>query len=208
MAGAIAAGPGRAAATDVSDVALFTGGVASAFVLHEGCHAVANYALGNTPSIENVDFLGVVPFFAVSPEIACGPGGCTKRDGTSFGAGKPGLFTIVTAGIQCQHLEDEILLTTAPDLRRQDAAFRKGMLAFNTLTSIAYVAANWMGAEPPAGDLRGAYRDTGAPQHLTNVLVLGAAALDIARYVWPENEWLPWVSRAVKLGVTGITFTL
>ncbi len=211
VAGALTAAlalPRPATADDVGTVALFAGGAASAFLVHEGCHAAANFAFGNTPTIERVDFLGVIPFFAVSPNISCSGGTCTKADGTRFGAGRPGLYTIIMGGIQCQHVEDEIILSTEPALRDRDAPFRKGMLAFNTLTSIAYVAANWAGAEPPAGDLRGTYRDTGAPRHLTNALVLGAAALDIARYLFPENAWLPWASRVVKVGVTGITFTL
>ncbi len=114
----------------------------------------------------------------------------------------------MTAGIQCQQLADEIILTHDPALRIHQAPFRKGMLAFGTLTSIAYVLSNWASVEPPAGDLRGAYRDTGAPRNVVNLLVLSAAVLDLSRYFFPDAPLLPWLSRAAKIGVTGITFTL
>jgi hypothetical protein len=190
-----------------TSVALFVAGGATAFLAHEGCHALANFAFGNTPRLERVSFVGVVPFFTVSPGIQCVGDTCVKRDGQPFADGRPGLYTILTAGLQCQHLADEIMLTSEPRLKDREAPFRKGMLAFNTITSVAYVAANWLGAEPAAGDLAGVYRDTRAPRTLTNVLVLGAAALDIARFLAPDAPALPWLSRAAKLGVTGITFT-
>jgi hypothetical protein len=193
---------------DWSSATLFAAGTASAFLMHEGCHAAANFAFGNRPHLEAVNFAGVLPFFAVAPGITCANGTCYDRDGRRFGGGRQGVFTIVMAGIQCQHLADEIILTSDPALRAHDAPFRKGLLAFNTLTSIAYVAANWASLEPPAGDLRGTYRDTGAPRNLVNALVLGAAVLDLSRYFFPDVTWLPWLSRAAKLGVTGITFTL
>lgn len=195
-------------APDWSSVALFAGGAASGFLAHESCHAAANFAFGNTPTIESVSFAGFLPFFAVSPGIQCSGATCRERDGTEFGAGRRGLYTIVMAGLQCQHLWDEIILTHDPALRHHDAPFRKGMLAFGTLTSIAYVMSNWAGLEPSAGDLRGTYRDTGAPRNVVNVLVLSAAVLDLSRYFFPEVPWLPWLSRAAKIGVTGITFTL
>jgi hypothetical protein len=205
----VSADPQGAPGTGIgwSSVGLFAAGAATAFLAHEGCHAIANFAFGNTPRLERVSFVGVLPFFTVSPGIQCPGDRCVKRDGQPFDGGRPGLYTILTAGLQCQHLADEIMLTTDPRLKEREAPFRKGMLAFNTLTSLAYVAANWAGAEPPAGDLAGVYRDTRAPRNLTNVLVLSAAALDIARYFAPDAPALPWLSRFAKLGVTGITFT-
>ena len=206
--------PGAARASDGDSglswgtSATFAGGAATAFLLHESCHAAANFAFGNTPHIESVRFLGIVPFFAVSPDISCPGGRCVDRDGKPFGAGQRGLFTILTAGIQCQHVEDEIILTGEPSLRAADAPFRKGMLAFNTLSSIAYVVANWASLEPSAGDLRGLYRDTSTPRTAMNVLVLGVAALDLSRYFFPDVPALAWASRIAKVAVTGLTFEL
>lgn len=188
--------------------AAFAGGAATAFAAHESCHLFANLAFGNTPHLESVSFLGFVPFFSIASGVSCVGGRCTNRDGQPFGAGPRGLFTILSAGLQCQHLEDEVILTHEPSLRFVEAPFRKGMLAFNTLTSMGYVLANWLSVEPPAGDLSSIYRNTAAPRTFMNVMLLGVVALDLARYFYPDVAWLPWASRISKLAVTGVTFTL
>jgi hypothetical protein len=82
------------------------------------------------------------------------------------------------------------------------------MLAFNTLTSIGYVLANWTGVEPVDGDIRGIHRDGGAPRLLMSSVVLGIAAMDIARYYFPEARWLAWLSRVAKVSVTGVAFAM
>src|SRR4051812_30042055 len=185
--------PAARADWDWGDAGLFAAGAATAFVAHEAGHATANLALGNVPRIDSVSFLGVVPFFSVAPHISCAGDTCYKRDGSGFGAGRRGLALIVLAGFDVQHVTDEILLTRDPDLRRQGAPFRTGMLAFNTLTSVAYVVANWTGAEPGAGDLAGAVRDTGASRALMTTTLLGIAGIDIARWALPDAPWLAWV---------------
>ena len=78
--------------TDVTfaSVALTATGFLTAFVVHEACHAVANLAFGNVPTLEPVRFLGVVPFFAISPGIQCRGGTCTKRSGAPFYPGPRG----------------------------------------------------------------------------------------------------------------------
>ncbi len=187
-------------------LALFAAGAATGFVAHESCHVAANLAFGNTPHLESVTFLGFVPFFAISPNVECRNGHCTTPSGQPFG--KQALYTIVSAGIQCQQYEDEVILTLEPRLRFEDAPFRKGMVTFNTLLSVGYVLSDWAGIEPPAGDMVGIHRDAGAPRHLMNTLVLGVAGLDIARYFFPDASWLAWVSRSLKVTVTGVVFTL
>jgi hypothetical protein len=82
------------------------------------------------------------------------------------------------------------------------------MLAFNTLLSLGYVLANVAGVEPVDGDLRGMKRDGGAPRGLAVGLVFSIAALDIARYYFPESRWLTWLSRAAKVSVTGTAFAM
>ena len=131
-----------------------------------------------------------------------------KRDHEHYWAGRPGLYTIVSAGIQCQHYEDEVILSQRPGLRMDSAPFRKGMLAFNTLLSIGYVLANWTGAEPVDGDITGIHRDGGAPRLLLSSMVLGIAVVDIARYYYPRARWLAWLNRVAKLSVTGIAFAM
>jgi hypothetical protein len=192
----------------LQQVPRFAAGVATGFAAHEGCHLAANLALGNRPRLEPVTFAGAVPFFAISPGIRCDGDRCTTRSGATFGPGRQGLFAILTAGLQCQQLEDEALLTRTPRLRAEEAPLRTGLLAFNTLGAVAYVAASWAGVEPPQGDLRSASREAGAPRHLVNALVLGAAALDVARWLYPDAGWLAWASRAVKVGAGGVVLTL
>jgi hypothetical protein len=188
--------------------AIFAGGAATALATHESCHLIANWATGNQPSFEPVSFLGFIPYFAIVPSIHCRNGDCHKRNGEHYWAGRPGLYTIVTAGLQCQHYEDEVILTRRPELRMDSAPFRKGMLAFNTLLSIGYVLANWTGVEPVDGDIAGIHRDGGAPRLLLSSMVLGIAVVDIARYYYPRAPWLAWLNRVAKVSITGIAFAM
>jgi hypothetical protein len=193
------------------DAAFFLGGAVTAFSLHEGGHLVANLAYGNTPHLEPVSFAGFIPFFSITSDITCRGDRCTypvAGGSASFGGGRRGLFTILMAGFHAQHVSDELILSLNPALRYEEAPYRKGMLAFNTLTSIGYVAANWVGLEPEKGDLYGAYAMTGAPRHVVNSILLGVAVLDLARYAFPGVRWLAWASRAAKLGLVGVTFTI
>jgi len=187
---------------------VFLAGAGAAFLAHEACHLAANYATGNQPRYQWVTFLGFIPFFAITPSITCRNGECYKKNREPYYLGRPGLYTIVSAGLQCQHYEDEIILTTRPDLRMLDAPFRKGMLAFNTLLSVGYVLANLAGVEPTDGDLRGIKRDGGAPRAPMVTLVFSIAAMDIARYYFPQSRWLAWLSRAAKVGMTGAALAM
>jgi len=188
---------------------LFVAGAASALVIHESCHVVTNLSFGNVPHLEPVNFLGVIPFFAISPEVHCVGSQCYKANGQPFGPGRQGLFVIYSAGLQCQQLGDEIILTEEPRLRERTAPFLTGMLTFNTLASIGYVFANWLGLEPPTGDLRGLY-SIGAPRPLTNLLFLAIGLMDITRYFFPQTPFdlLPWASRASKIAVAGLVITV
>ena len=188
--------------------AIFASGAVTALAAHETCHLLANLAMGNWPGVQSVTFMGFIPYFAIVPSIRCRGGDCKKHDGEPFSPGRAGLYTIVSAGLQCQQYEDEVILTRRPGLRMDNAPFRKGMLAFNTLMSIGYVLANWAGLEPTDGDIRGIYRDGTAPRFLLSSMILGIAAVDIARYFHPGARWLAWLNRVAKLRVTGIAFGL
>ncbi|HTP52723.1 MAG TPA: hypothetical protein VMK42_18695 [Anaeromyxobacteraceae bacterium] len=189
-----------------SNAGLFLAGGATAFVAHETCHVLAGLALGNVPTVQPVKFLGVIPFFAISPGITCVGNACYKANGTPFPPGPRGLYFIVSAGILCQEAEDEVILSLEPGIRYQDAAFLKGMLAFNTLASVGYALANLFNLEPPEGDLRAMSRLVPVPHAVLSGLVLATAALDISRYYFPDAEWLPWVSRVTKLATVGVIF--
>jgi hypothetical protein len=187
-----------------TSVALTAAGFLTAFVVHEACHGVANLAMANVPTLEPVTFLGFVPFFAVSPNINCVNGTCVKRDGSPFLPGPTGYAFIVSSGILCQEITVEIILTGNPRIRHETAPFLKGMLLFNTATSVAYGIANLVGVEPPEGDLHGMDKQPGVPHGVFAALVLGTAALDVARYFLPEVGWLPWVSRGSKVLTVGL----
>jgi hypothetical protein len=192
--------------TDVTfgSVAVTAAGFLSAFLVHEACHGVANLVMGNVPTIEPVRFLGFVPFFAVSPGVTCRNGTCVRRDGAPFLPGPRGYATIVTAGIVCQEVTDEIILSVKPGLRQEKAPFLKGMLLFNTAASVAYGIANLTGIEPPEGDLHGYDSVSRVPHGLFAAVVIGTAALDVARYFLPDSPWLPWVSRGSKVVTVGM----
>jgi hypothetical protein len=188
----------------VGSVAVTAAGFLTAFVVHEACHGLANLAMGNVPTIEPVRFLGFFPFFAVSPGVICRNGTCVRRDGSPFYPGPRGYAVIVSSGILCQEITDEIILSTRPDLRREKGAFLKGMLLFNTAASVAYGIANLAGIEPPEGDLRALDAVSPVPHGVFAAAVLGAAALDIARYFLPDTQWLPVVSRGTKAVTIGL----
>ncbi len=187
---------------------LFLAGAAAGFAAHEGCHVAANLAMGNVPQLEPVRFAGAIPFFSIAPGITCGRDRCTTRSGAPFSPGLRGLSIILTAGLQCQHLYDEVILTHEPDLRAADAPFRTGMLAFGILASLAYVTADVASFEPPAGDLSALYRDTKVSRRAMNALLAATALLDAARYALPRTPVLPWASRASKGATFGVSLAL
>jgi hypothetical protein len=198
------AGPPELTGVTFESVALTATGFLTAFVVHEACHAAANLAFGNVPTLEPVRFLGFVPFFAVSPGIQCAGGACTKRSGAPFYPGPRGYQVIVGAGIVCQEVTDEIILTARPRIRTERAPFLKGMLLFNTAASVAYGIANLAGIEPPEGDVRGYDSVARVPHGVLAATVLATAALDVARYFLPDEAWLPWVSRGTKVVTIGL----
>ena len=188
----------------VGSVALTATGFVTAFVVHEACHAVANLAMGNVPTLEPVRFLGFLPFFAVSPNIQCRDGACVKANGDPFLPGPRGYAVIVTSGLLCQEITDEIILSTRPGIRHETAPFLKGMLLFNTAASVAYGIANLTRIEPPQGDLYGFDQVSRLPHGVFAAVILGTAALDVARYFLPDVAWLPWVSRGSKAVTVGL----
>ncbi len=196
--------------TDVTpaSVALTAAGFVTAFVVHEACHGVANLAMANVPTLEPVRFLGFLPFFAVSPNIQCRDGTCLRRGGEPFQPGPPGYAFIVSSGILCQEITNEIILTEHPRIRYESAPFLKGMLLFNLATSVAYGIANLAGIEPPQGDLHALDTIGGIPHGVFAAVVLGTAALDVARYFLPDVGWLPWVSRGSKVVTVGLVVAL
>jgi hypothetical protein len=187
------------------DLGLGAAGAVSGFLLHESGHLLANLLLGNVPNVHGTRVWGALPFFVIRPRIDCTGDHCTKHNGHEFGPGQNGAFFIVTAGFHAQHATDEILLTRTPNLRQRDAPFQKGLLAFNVFLSVFYAAGTFTGLEDPYGDLGGAARRSGMHEAWL-ATVLAPAALDTYRYFVPCTRWAPWVSRASKASLFGLTF--
>lgn len=181
-------------------------GALSGFLLHESGHVFANLLLGNVPDFHGMLVWGFLPFFAIRPRITCDGEHCTKHNGHEFRPGPNGAFFIVTAGFHVQHITDEVLLTRTPDLRQRDAPFRKGLLAFNVFLSLLYASGDFTGLEDPYGDLAGAAQRSGMHEAWLATVLLAPAALDTYRYFVPTTRWAPWVSRASKASLFGLTF--
>lgn len=187
-------------------VAAVAGGAAVGFLAHETGHLLVNAAFGNQPTIEGMRLWGAVPFVVIAPHIDCRDDtrACTKGDGSPFGAGPRGKLAIVLAGYQVQHLTDELLLSLSPDLHTRSAPFRKGLLAFNVLTSVVYAAGAFTGLEDEHGDLANASRLSGRDSRVLATCLLVPALLDAYRYLHPEARWAAWASRVAKVGFGGV----
>jgi hypothetical protein len=165
--------------------ARFLGGAALALGAHEAAHVVTDLAFGATPTVTRVDFHGL-PFFAITPE-----GDLSRRE----------RFTIASAGFWTQHAGSEWILTKTPDLRRQRAPVRKGMLAFNVLASAAYAGAAFAKTGPGERDTLGMADGARVDERVVGVLVLVPAVLDTVRYYRADAKWAVWASRGVKIGL-------
>lgn len=185
----------------------FVAGALTGFLAHEGGHLLANLVQGNVPRLQGLWGLGFIPFFTVAPRIGCEDGTCYKHDGSEFWAGPGGKFAITSAGFNVQHITDEIMLSRNPRLRYKAAPFQKGLLAFNTLLSVAYATTAITRIENPEGDLTSSAKLMGIPRELYATMLLIPAGLDLYRYFVPDSRWAPWISRTGKLAVFGLAFT-
>ena len=162
--------------------AKFVAGAAAAFAMHEAGHVATDLAFGERPGIKTVSFAGI-PFFAI-----------THR------ALSPALeFVVSSAGFWVQDTSSEILLTRVPELRGKEAPFAKGVLAFNTLTSVAYAGAAFARVGPDERDTRGMAVSARVREPWIGGVVLAPAVLDAVRYYKPEMRWVRWASRASKV---------
>jgi len=170
--------------------AKFLGGMAVGFGAHESGHILFDFAFDASPGIDRVSFAGI-PFFAITHKS-----GLPKRQE----------FTISSAGFQMQNLTSEWLLTSHPDLRRQNAPFKKGWLAWNIVASTAYSFAAFTRAGPYERDTRGMAESLDIPEPWIGAMTLAPAALDTWRYFRPEVRWIRWTSRFVKAGSLVLIF--
>lgn len=204
-----AEGSERDARSTLRTFGLGLAGFVTGFVAHESGHFTANLAMGNVPQFKGLLVWGFLPFFSIAPRIDCESGErCTKHDGSEFGPGERGKYFIVSAGYHVQHVTDEIILTRAPELRYEDAPFRKALLTFNVCLSVMYAVGAWTGLEDPHGDLAGQARLSGMNETFLSFALLTPAAIDTYRYFRPSSaRWSAWVSRGTKAAYLGLNFT-
>lgn len=151
---------------------------------HEGGHLFFNVLFDADPGLGRVDFHGI-PFFAITHREGLSP----RRE-----------FTISSAGFWVQHAGSEWLLTARPRLRFEHAPFRKGLLAFNVLTSGVYAGAAFARTGPLERDTRGMAVASRLDERWIGVVILAPAVLDAWRYFDPDARWAVWLSRFVKAG--------
>ncbi len=166
-------------------VAKFLAGAALGLAAHEGGHVAFDGIFDADPRLKRVEFHGI-PFFAIThrPDLP-------RRQE----------FAISSAGFWVQHAGNEWILSRRPGIRRERAPIAKGLLAFNILASGAYAGAALTRTGPTERDTRGMAAGSRTDERVIGVLVLTPAALDAWRYYRPNNRWLKWVSRSVKVGM-------
>ena len=164
---------------------LLLAGALTGLAAHEGGHLLFDLAFDARPGLAAVDFHGI-PFFAI-----------THRPDLS----RRRAFTIASAGFWVQHAGSEWILTREPRLRGTRAPFRKGVLAFNVLTSVGYAGAALARTGPMERDTLGMSRHARIDERWIGAMVLAPAVLDAWRYVDPEARWAVWLSRGVKIGL-------
>jgi hypothetical protein len=171
--------------TRVQSLSEFLAGSAIAFAAHESGHLFFDLLFDADPGIGKVDFHGI-PFFAITHRNDLSP----RRE-----------FTISSAGFWAQHAGSEWLLTRRPELRRERAPFKKGVLAFNVLTSVGYAGAAFARTGPLERDTRGMASSAGIDERWVGLMILAPAVLDAWRYFQPDAKWAAWGSRAGKVGM-------
>jgi len=180
----VAAAPAAAAAQSPADVARFLGGAAAGFGIHEGGHLLFDTIFDADPELRAVSF-GPFPFFAIAPTRPLSP-----RE----------LYVVASAGLWTHAVASEVILERHPDLRHEHAPLVKGMLAFDTLTSVGYAMAAFAKAGPPERDTLGMATGLGVDERAIGALVLAPAVLDAYRYYHPDSTWARWLTRGIEIG--------
>jgi hypothetical protein len=190
--------------TSASSFLWFAGGALSGLTLHEMGHVLTNLAYGNPPHITGILYGKFIPWFVIDPALTEREGVFYKSNGAVFAGGRKGYFVINTAGLQVQNIGSEAILSAHPGLLYEKAPFLKGMLWMNMILSIGYSTASIIGTEDPHGDLFGAGQHSQFPHALTGGIVFANGALDVLRYLIPDTDWLPWLSRTSKVMFFGM----
>lgn len=163
----------------------FLGGAAVGFGAHELGHLLFDVAFDADPGVKKVSFKGI-PFFAITHGTELSP----RRE-----------YTVAASGFWIQHAMAEWILSRDPDIRRDRAPFRKGILAFDLVSATIYSGAALFTMGPPERDTRSMAASRGLNERWMSVLVVAPALLDLYRYFHPDAKWAAWSSRGVKVGM-------
>lgn len=163
----------------------FLGGAATGLAAHEAGHLLFGVIFDAKPGLKGVRF-GGVPFFAITHRSDLTP----RKE-----------FTVSSAGFWVQHATSELLLSQGRALRKEQAPFKEGLLAFNVLTSVGYSAVALARVGPYERDTRAMSQTLKIDERWIGVMLLAPAVLDAYRYFHPKAEWAVWGSRTVKLGM-------
>ena len=168
----------------------FLAGALAGLAMHEAGHVALDVAFDADPRVKRVEFHGI-PFFAIAHRNDLSP----RRE-----------QAVSSVGFWIQHASSEWILTRDPDIRSQSAPMRKGILAFNVLTSAGYAGAAFAHTGPPERDTRGIAQSARMDERWVGAMLLVPAAMDAWRYFDPDAKWATWTSRAAKVGMVLLMF--
>lgn len=166
----------------------FFEGAFAAFLGHETGHLITNYSLGTDPYLTGVHY-GPIPFFTIEPGRYLSP---------------HEHYITASAGFNAQNIIDEWLLTTHPNLSRENQPFLKGLASFNFWLTVGYAASAFTGTGPNERDTKGMADALGWNERWVGAMILVPAALDTYRYKHPDSKWAVAASRLSKLIIIGL----
>ena len=165
------------------DPQAFFKGAFVALAAHEGGHYIGNLEVGSEPYLKSVNY-GPIPFFTIEPQRFLTP---------------HEHYITSSAGFDAQHIINEWLLTTHPNLRNEDKPYLKGMATFNFWLTVGYAATAFAGTGPNERDTKGMADSLGWNERWVGALILAPTALDAYRYNHPDSKWAKTASRLTKL---------
>jgi hypothetical protein len=163
----------------------FLGGAVAGLAAHEGGHLLFDVLFDADPGFRRVEFNGI-PFFALTHRSGLSP----RRE-----------YAISAAGFWVQSGIAEWLLTARPELRREQAPFAKGVLAWNVASSAVYTVAAFGSFGPAERDTRGMADSLGVQEPWMGAMLIVPAVCDVWRYFDPDSVWARRLSRASKVAL-------
>ena len=91
---------------------------------HEMGHVIANFAVGSDPYLKSVHY-GPIPWLTIEPGRSL-----DNRDH----------YITASAGFNAQNIANECILTSHPNLSKEDQPFLKGAATFNFWLTVGYAA--------------------------------------------------------------------